>query len=563
MKYFSDLPMVFGTETEFGFSFGRVLNETKAKHFSAILSERIFYLIIKRVAEKTGAFVRKPWHHWERPNLNHLEILTVQKLAEAAISGQNDNYLPKRLFKLASQNVVSINDIYIGEIGIFLPNGSRLYVDGFHLEYSISECRDPYEVVCQEKAMEKILAETILEIQEICGWEIFLFKNNTDYKGNSYACHSNYLLRSEFFNRLYEENIWSNAWLSFIATSIIYLGSGKVGYEKKSEPCSYQISQRADHIFRKFSANTMHERPMINLRSESLADSDKWGRFHVILDDSNMSEWPIYLKVGTKALVLNMLQHQYFSESGWCGDLHNRSYSYDSLSLDDPVEAMKFISRDLTCQKPIPGSCFGYSALEIQKKWLDLAEDFYFNGLHGYKASWIFDVIEKWGEVLEWIQNKDPILDSILDWRIKKCIIELRVEKRLQKGQSTSEENKQSIDLQYHAIGNNGFYNKLAEVKRFAKNSDIEKARFNASEKTRAWFRSQFIKRFPQYLIDASWELLIFNLKVGDFETRVRLDPDPILSTQFEVGQVFEEMESYEEFCRRFLDLYLSQKNSF
>lgn len=558
-----NLPMVFGTETEYGFSFGRVLDETKARNYSVSFPERIFYLIIRKVAEKTGAFARKPWNPWEREGLNHLETLTIRRMAEAAALGKRDCSLPMHFLELMSRDIASAGDIYIGEVGIFLSNGSRLYIDGAHLEYSIGECRDPYEVVCQERAMERILVEATLEVQEICGREIYLFKNNTDYKGNSYACHSNYLLMLEFFNRLYEKDIWSDAWLSFIVTSIIYLGSGKVGYEGNNEPCSYQISQRADHISRIFSSDTMHHRPLINYRPEPLADSGKWGRFHVILDDSNMSEWPIYLKVGTKALVLNMLQHQYLLEWGWHGDRH--PIRYNSLFLNDPVEALKLISRDLTCKKPLPliNHAFGYSALEIQKKWLALVKDFYLNGRINYAAQWILDVIEKWEQILEWIENDDPILDSILDWRIKKQLIDLRVERRLQKGLSTSEDNKRSVDLSYHDIGEGGFYNKLSEINRFASGVDIERAKFYSSENTRAWFRSQLIKRFPEHLIDVSWELLIFNLKIGDFETRVRLEPDPILSTRFEVGRIFDDVGNYEEFCRRFLDLYLRQKSSF
>ena len=559
-----NLPMVFGTETEFGFSFGRVLDETMARYYPADFPEKTFHLIIKYVSEKVSAFIRNPCNPWERAGINQLGKLTIQKMAEAAtsIGSSYDDYdLPERFRGLISKNIVSLMDYYMGEIGIFLPNASRLYIDGAHLEYSIGECRNPYEVVCQEKAMEMILAEAVLEVQKVCGREIFLFKNNTDYKGHSYACHSNYSLKLEFFNRLYEENIWSRAWLSFIATSIIFLGSGKVGYEN-GEPCSYQISQRADHMLKIFGTVTLHDRPMINLRSEPLADPDKWGRFHVILDDSNMSEWSIYLKVGTKALVLNMLQHHYLSGlrcEDRCVDIDN------SILLNDPLKVMKFISRDLTCKKPLSlsNSCFGYSALEIQKRWLALVKHFYENQRNYDKTRWIFDVIKKWGQVLEWIENEDPILDSVLDWRIKKRFVDIHVERRAQRGLLSSIESSQSLDLSYHDIGAGGLYNRLSEINRFARNEDIVIARFSPSENTRAWFRGQFIKHFPQHLIDVSWELLIFDIEVGGFRSRVRLEPDPILSNRLEVGIIFDKLGNYEEFCRKFLDLYLSQRNSF
>jgi len=410
--------------------------------------------------------------------------------------------------------------------------------------------------------MERILSEVALEVQEICGREIFIFKNNIDFKGQSYACHSNFSLKLEFFNRLYEENIWSSAWLSFIATSIIYTGSGRVGYESDGKPCSYQISQRADHICKVFSMDTMHDRPMINFRGEPLADPNKWGRFHVILDDSNMSEWSIYLKIGTKALVLNMLQSQYFSGLRWFRHSYGIS-DYGRLLLSDPIGAMKFISRDLTCKEPLSYSRRGYSALEIQKIWLDLVKDFYLNRLRIYDAPWITDVIKMWEQVLNWIKVEDSVLDSILDWRIKKLLIDDLVGKRLQRGLVTSQEKQRFIDLHYHNISENGFYNRLAEVIRFAKEDDIEKARFNSSEKTRAWLRSQLIKRFPEHLIDVSWELLIFNMKVGGLDKKFRLEPDPILSTRSDVGNIFDDSEGYEEFCHKFLDLYLAQRSKF
>lgn len=554
-RYSSALPMVFGTETEFGFSYGKVLDEAKAASFDTEFPEIIFYLIIKSVIKKTGAFVRKPWIPWERLSLNHLSNSRVERMAEAAISGKS----------LVFKNNISPEDIFTGEIGVFLPNGSRLYIDGPHLEYSISECRNPYEAVCQEKAMERILSEVILELQDVCGRELYLFKNNTDFKGNSYGCHENFLLKKDFFELLYQNNDWQKAWLSFVTTQIIYTGAGKVGFES-GDPCDYQISQRADHFSKIVSSDTMHDRPIINFRCEPLADDFKWGRFHVILDDSNMSEWPIFLKIGTKALVLNMLQSQYFCTLGDWGRRDNDSEyldSYKDLFIDDLVRALHFISRDLTCRKPLPMSKKDFSALKIQKKWLAAVKIFYSNSLCDYEEPWIFDVIKKWEKVLDWIEEDNPILNSILDWRIKKYLIDLHESKRAKSGSSTSKKNLQLIDINYSDITQRGYYNRLSSINRFAENADVENAKTNSSPDTRAWLRGQFIKRFPEHLIDVSWELLIFNLKVGDFEARVRLDPDPILSTRFKVGRIFDESRNYEEFCRNFLILYLPQRDIF
>src|SRR3989338_3036094 len=69
-----------------------------------------------------------------------------------------------------------------------LENGGRLYVDGAHPEYSTPECTNARDVVCYEKAGERIfemcLASANLALRD--QQRIFVYKNNSDGKGNSY-----------------------------------------------------------------------------------------------------------------------------------------------------------------------------------------------------------------------------------------------------------------------------------------------------------------------------------------------------------------------------------------
>ena len=84
---------------------------------------------------------------------------------------------------------------------VFLKNGARLYLDvGSHPEYATPECDSVPDLVCHDKAGERILegllveAERRLREEGIAG-DIHLFKNNTDSAGNSYGCHENFLRR--------------------------------------------------------------------------------------------------------------------------------------------------------------------------------------------------------------------------------------------------------------------------------------------------------------------------------------------------------------------------------
>src|SRR6266481_3207767 len=189
---------------------------------------------------------------------------------------------------------------------VFLENGARLYLDtGFHPEYATPECDDITDLVIHDKAGERIVedllhqAEKRLREDGISG-HILLFKNNTDSAGNSYGCHENYLVsRDVSFQRLAEGLI------PFFVTRQIFAGAGKVLQTPRG--FHYCLSQRAQHICQEISGATTSSRSIINTCDEANADAEKYRRLHVIVGDSNMSEVATYLKVGTTALILDMI----------------------------------------------------------------------------------------------------------------------------------------------------------------------------------------------------------------------------------------------------------------
>jgi hypothetical protein len=178
---------------------------------------------------------------------------------------------------------------------LVLSNGARFYNDHAHPEYSTPECTTLRQLVAHEKAGERILAECArrrnLKLPE--GQEVRLFKNNTDFAGHSYGCHDNYLMRRD----LPWDELVAGV-LPFLITRQIFAGAGKIGIEAESaggQPGVFQISQRADFFSTLVSIDTMNKRPLVNTRDEPHADADRYRRFHVIIGDSNMSEWATVL----------------------------------------------------------------------------------------------------------------------------------------------------------------------------------------------------------------------------------------------------------------------------
>src|SRR5438552_7987086 len=131
-------------------------------------------------------------------------------------------------------------------------------------------------------------------------------QNNTDFFGHSYGCHDNYLMQRDVpWDRIV------SSILPFLITRQIFAGAGKMGVEgesSSSQPGLYQISSRADFFSVVVSIDTMNRRPLINTRDEPHVDASRYRRFHVILGDSNMSEWATALKIGTTALVLDLIE---------------------------------------------------------------------------------------------------------------------------------------------------------------------------------------------------------------------------------------------------------------
>ncbi|MDP6244943.1 MAG: proteasome accessory factor PafA2 family protein, partial [Myxococcota bacterium] len=200
-----------------------------------------------------------------------------------------------------------------------LINGARYYVDHAHPEYSCPEVTSPRDLVVHEKAGERIMEMSRRESNALlpAGTQLLLYKNNSDRKGNSYGAHENFLMdRRTSFKQVVEHVT------PFFVTRQVYTGAGKAGSENRSQPCNYQISQRADFFETEVALDTMVKRPIVNTRDEPHADREKYRRLHVIVGDANLSEYTIYLRTGVTAIVLSMIEDGAIRKS---------------LSLRDPV----------------------------------------------------------------------------------------------------------------------------------------------------------------------------------------------------------------------------------
>ena len=290
---------------------------------------------------------------------------------------------------------------------VFLQNGARLYLDvGSHPEYATPECDSLYELVVHDKAGERILeslvesAEQRLAEESIRG-TIYLFKNNTDSAGNSYGCHENYLT-----SRHDDLGHYAEVLIPFLVSRQIYAGAGKVLHTARG--ATYSIAQRAEHIWEGVSSATTRSRPIINTRDEPHADAERFRRLHVIVGDSNMSEYTTFLKVGAAACMLRMLE--------------DRSVVLRDMTLENPIRAIREISHDPTCRRNVRlGNGREVSALDIQREYLDRALRYAeTKGFPPLEQR----ALEMWEHCVSTIENDPMKLDREVDWVIKFKLLE-------------------------------------------------------------------------------------------------------------------------------------------
>jgi len=383
-------------------------------------------------------------------------------------------------------------------VNAVLTNGARYYVDHAHPEYSGPECSNAMEAVLYDKAGEAILARSVEAVGRLLapGQQVSVYKNNSDGKGNSYGAHENYLMdRTVPFSRVAAHAV------PHLVTRQIFTGAGKVGAEAPgAEAVQFQITQRADFFEEEVGLETTLKRPIVNTRDEPHCDAQKYRRLHVILGDANLSELADVLKVGTTALVLAMIEDDWFTR-------HGRDYA-----LASPVQALRQVSYDLSLAQPLVlANGRRMTALELQWEHLDLArkyaEDRGLGAVGGDEVGGY--ILRRWEEVLAGLEADPMEMANRLDWVAKYRMVSGYRERH---GLSWDNPKLLAMDLQYHDVRPERSLYTRAGIERLLQPEAVQRAMTEPPTTTRAYFRGRCLQRWPQAIAAANWDSLVFDL---------------------------------------------------
>jgi Pup amidohydrolase len=412
-------------------------------------------------------------------------------------------------------------------VNAVLTNGARYYVDHAHPELSTPECADPRSVVVYDRAAELILHRSMAAATALlpAGQEIVVYKNNSDRKGNSYGTHENYLMdRAVPFSK-----IVSHVMPHFI-TRQIFTGAGKVGTEAPgltSADVPYQLTQRADFFEEEVGLETTLKRPIVNTRDEPHADAQKYRRLHVIVGDANLSEVATFLKVGTTALVLSMIEDDWLTRD---------------LLPAKPVQALRHVSYDMTLARPIEladGSSI--TALDAQWELYDrarkFAEDQGLDCIGGDDVG--HEVLRRWDEVLTGLETEPSTLSAQVDWIAKHRLLDGYRERH---DLRWDDARLAAMDLQYHDLRPERSLAARVGLERIVSDEEMQRAVSEPPPDTRAFFRGRCLQRWPESIVAANWDSLVFDVG-GDPLRRVPM-MEPLRGTEAHVGSLIDGCET-------------------
>ncbi len=418
-------------------------------------------------------------------------------------------------------------------VNAVLTNGARYYVDHAHPEISTPECRTASEVVTFDRAAEEIVRRSMRLVTPYLtdGASIVLYKNNSDGKGNSYGCHENYLLARDVpFGRL------ASQITPHFVTRQVFTGAGKVGCELPGsafDDVPFQLSQRADFFEEEVGLETTLKRPIVNTRDEPHCDPQKYRRLHVIVGDANMSEIATFLKVGTTSIVLSMIEDNVLNID---------------LSLAHPVPAIRQVSYDVTLQQTLLlRSGARMSALDIQWAFLEMARKY--ERSHGLESVGVEDgsmILELWESVLEGLSNDPSTVADIVDWVAKKRVLDAFADRHQI---SIGDPRLKAIDLQYHDMRSEKCLAERVGLRTMTEPDNVRRAISEPPETTRAYFRGVCLTRWPDQVVAANWDSMVFD--IGSDPLRRVPMMEPLRGTRTMVGDLLDTSESLSDLLDR------------
>jgi proteasome accessory factor A len=230
-----------------------------------------------------------------------------------------------------------------------------------------------------------------------------------------------------------------------------------------------------------------------------------------------------FLKVGTTALVLSMIEDDWLRRD---------------LVPARPVQTLRRVSYDLSLREPIELANGGrMTALEVQWEYLDrarkLAEERGLECIGGDEVG--AEVLRRWETVLTGLETDPSSVAGQVDWVAKHRLIDGYRERH---DLRWDDARLAAMDLQYHDLRPGKSLAARVGLERLTGDDEVATAVHEPPTDTRAYFRGRCLQRWPESIVAANWDSLVFDVG-GDPLRRVPM-MEPLRGTEAHVGSLID-----------------------
>ncbi|MEZ6092059.1 MAG: proteasome accessory factor PafA2 family protein [Pirellulaceae bacterium] len=275
----------------------------------------------------------------------------------------------------------------------------------------------------------------------------------------------------------------------FIASRIIFTGAGHVDQRghfclaEKTARCR-RVSTIVEYGHGFFSLGQFIKPVLTVVRLPELFSSRQ--RLQITMSDANMCEESEYLRIGTTLLMIEAIEASEASELPM---------------LRNPVKSLLRFNRDPSFQArcKLKGG-ESLTAIELQRRYLQFCRQ-HLTTL-GEVPDEIQDVVDRWENVLDELEQSPQSLIGRLDWVTKKYFIDTAADPE-------HHDAIKKIDLRYHELSDEGYFRQFEKTglhQRILQEDDIEKATRMPPMNTPAHWRARYIREHSINGVGIGWK---------------------------------------------------------
>jgi proteasome accessory factor A len=188
------------------------------------------------------------------------------------------------------------------------------------------------------------------------------------------------------------------------------------------------------------------------------------------------------------------------------------------------------------------------SALDVQWIYLENAsryiEVFGADNLGGIEL--VNDLLSRWEYILGTLKTNPEALSNEIDWIAKRRLYEgFRERHQLR----WNDPKLAALDLQYHDLRPDKCLARRMGLTTLVSESEVTNAISNPPLTTRAYFRGRCLQEFPDQVVAANWDSMVFD--TGSEALRRVPTLEPLRGTANHVAKLLDECEDAGELLRR------------